>query len=81
MTTDKQSTAMQQLLKKIKAYRDTEPEKHTGPTGLNFAINIATELLEVERTQIIDTGKHFANFNGIEDLDIEDYFTTKFKQQ
>lgn len=90
----KEMTALMQLIREIEVLkhesentRDYFKEQgmeiaSIGSGGLAVAyracIEKATSLLPVEKEQIVSTGKHFANYNGIEDKDIEEYYDNKF---
>ena len=79
-------TVMQELVDKLTDYRNSEIEKHIGPSGLNFAINIATELLEKEKQTIIDARLSFVGLNHITAKDFneqllknaEEYYNQKY---
>ena len=77
-------TAMMELIEHLKKYRDAEKEKHTYGSGLNYAINYATELLAKEKKQIVDAySKGFYNGDSIairlRRIDGEDHFTQNYK--
>lgn len=83
-------TAMGELIAKMEAYRDYELDKHLSVSGLNFAINVARELLtkEREREMKIASDAWDAAVNNTRDLSShppahpnkETYLTTTFKQ-
>jgi hypothetical protein len=51
MTNSKQQTAMQELIQRLKALH----ENHFGEVGLEISIEIASQLLEKEKEQIVNT--------------------------
>jgi hypothetical protein len=50
MTNSKQQTAMQELIQRLKALH----ENHFGEVGLEISIEIASQLLEKEKDQMIE---------------------------
>ncbi len=71
-----QQTAMMQLLKYILV--DCRNENGTIQFHANETFN---KFLEMEKEQIIKTAKYFANYNGIEDEDIEEYYNETYNQK
>jgi hypothetical protein len=51
MTNSKQQTAMQELIQRLKALY----ENHFGEVGLEISIEIASQLLEKEKDQMIES--------------------------
>lgn len=74
---EKELTAMQEFIANAIIAKEHSKD---GYVTYDEVIEVATELLTKEREQIIKAGKYFANYNGIDDSDIEDYFTSTYKQ-
>lgn len=72
----KEKTPMQILLDELIRYRNAEIENHTDKSGLNYAINRATELTFAERKMVEDAYDAGIQIDG--SLDGSQYFDNRF---
>ena len=75
MTNNKQQTAMQELIQRLKALH----ENHFGEVGLEISIEIASQLLEKEKDQMIESILNNRNITSqVTYKDAEQYYNETY---